>query len=144
MDTMAPTRLALQHPRRLLLNAVPAAAGEARRQVQAYIYAWGVEVDPQIATLLTSELVTNAIRHATGEHVLLIMTSGGGLFRVDVHDTSTCGPVPVDAPAEAETGRGLMLVESMSADWGFYWTVAGKAVYFTLMTTCDTGPADGE
>ncbi len=145
MDTMAPTRLALQHPRRLLLNAVPAAAGEARRQVQAYIYAWDVGVDPQTATLLTSELVTNAIRHATGEHILLILTSGSGQFRVDVHDTSTCGPVPVAVPAEAETGRGLMLVESLSADWGFYWTVAGKAVYFTLTAPVGAGqPGAGQ
>ncbi|HET9897498.1 MAG TPA: ATP-binding protein [Streptosporangiaceae bacterium] len=132
MDTMAPIRSALQHPRRLLLNAVPPAAGEARRQVQAYIYAWEVGVDPQIAALLTSELVTNAIRHGAGEHVMLVMTSADGQLRVDVHDTSTCGPVPMEAPADAETGRGLMLVDSLSADWGFYWTVAGKAVYFTL------------
>ena len=35
-------------------------------------------------------------------------------------------------PSDAEAGRGLMLVASMSTDWGFYRTVAGKAVYFTL------------
>ncbi len=36
------------------------------------------------------------------------------------------------AAAEAETGRGLLLVTSLSAEWGFYHTAAGKAVYFTL------------
>lgn len=132
MDTMAPTRSALKHPRRLLLKAEPGAASAARRHVLAYIYAWDVEVDPHIASLLTSELVTNAIRHEVGEHVMLVLTSDGGQLRIDVHDTSTCGPVPGQAPTESETGRGLMLVESLSADWGFYWTVAGKAVYFTL------------
>ena len=38
----------------------------------------------------------------------------------------------MDAPADAETGRGLMLVATLSADWGVYRTPAGKAVYFTL------------
>ena len=56
---------------------------------------------------------------------------------MDVHDGS--GDLPVldtglidEAPAEAETGRGLLLVTSLSAEWGFYRTPPGKAVYFTL------------
>jgi hypothetical protein len=41
--------------------------------------------------------------------------------------------VLVDAPADAEAGRGLMLVATLSATWGVYRTpAAGKAVYFTL------------
>jgi hypothetical protein len=47
------------------------------------------------------------------------------------------------ASAEAETGRGLLLVTSLSAEWGFYRTSAGKAVYFTLDFARDrqkTGP----
>ena len=36
------------------------------------------------------------------------------------------------APADAETGRGLILVASLATQWGFYPTPAGKAVYFTL------------
>ena len=38
----------------------------------------------------------------------------------------------LDAAADAETGRGLKLVASLSEDWGCYRTPAGKAVYFTL------------
>jgi hypothetical protein len=47
--------------------------------------------------------------------------------------------VVADCPAEAdaETGRGLLLVTSLSAEWGFYRTPGGKAVYFTL-------PAQGD
>ena len=82
--------------------------------------------------LLTSELVTNAIRHETGETVTLAVTCSGDQLRVEVHDTSCFVPVPVDAAPDAETGRGLMLVESLSAEWGCYPTPAGKAVYFTL------------
>jgi hypothetical protein len=40
--------------------------------------------------------------------------------------------VPVAAPANAEADRGLALVATLSTEWGFYRTPAGKAVYFTL------------
>jgi hypothetical protein len=134
MDTMTPIRPIVQCPRRISLTAGPAAAAEARGHVQATIHAWHLPIDPYVAVLLTSELVTNAIRHEANDHdtVLLIITWADDELRVEVHDTSRSEPVPVDAPADAETGRGLMLVASLSTDWGFYRTTAGKAVYFTL------------
>jgi hypothetical protein len=46
-------------------------------------------------------------------------------------------PVPVHAAADAEAGRGVMLVASLSTDWGFHRAPAGKAVYFTLAFTGD-------
>ncbi len=132
MDTMAPIRPTVQRERRFSLAAGPAAAAAARSRVRAAIYAWDVPVDPSVAVLLTSELVTNAIRHEAGGTVMLVIACACGQLRVDVHDTSCSAPVPMDAPADAETGRGLMLVASLSTDWGFYRTPAGKAVYFTL------------
>jgi anti-sigma regulatory factor (Ser/Thr protein kinase) len=132
MDTMAPARPTVQWPRRTSLTAGPAAASHARSLVRAAIYAWDVPVEPALAALLTSELVTNAIRHETGRNIGLVISCACGQLRIDVHDTSCAVPVPVDADADAETGRGLMLVDSLSSDWGFYRTPAGKAVYFTL------------
>jgi len=139
MDTMAPIRPALQRPRRVCLPAGPIAAAEARSQVAAYVYAWDVPVDPSVAILLTSELVTNAIRHELGQTVTLVLTCPWGQLRVEVHDTSPSMPVPVDAPTDAEAGRGLMLVTSLCSDWGWYRTSAGKAVYFTLEFQVDLG-----
>jgi anti-sigma regulatory factor (Ser/Thr protein kinase) len=132
MDTMAPTRPALRRTRRILLSAGPVAAAKARRHVRAALYAWDVPLEPAIAALLTSELVTNAVRHEAGETVMLAISCGCGQFRVDVHDTSCFVPISVNGPADAEAGRGLMLVASLSSQWGFYPTTAGKAVYFTL------------
>jgi anti-sigma regulatory factor (Ser/Thr protein kinase) len=132
MDTMAPLRPTVQRPRRFLLAAGPAAAAAARSQVRAAIFAWDVPVDAETAVLLTSELVTNAIAHEAGETVTLTVTCICGQLRVDVHDTSRVPPGPVTAPADAEAGRGLMLVASLSTDWGYHLTAAGKAVYFTL------------
>ena len=132
MNAMAPPRPTELQGCRVRLATGPTAPGEARRQVQALIRAWDVPVDPDVAALLTSELVTNAIRHEPGSTVTISIACSRGELRVDVDDTSRRWPVLVDASAEAEAGRGLMLVSSLSSQWGFYPTPAGKAVYFAL------------
>jgi anti-sigma regulatory factor (Ser/Thr protein kinase) len=150
MTPMAPTRPThsvrpplpvSQHQCRIPLMADLAAAAGARAVVEDCIRAWRVPVDADAAVLLTSELVTNAVTHgspsAAGTFVLLTVAWDAAGLRVDVHDGS--GELPMlDEPvldvtaAEAETGRGLLLVTALSAEWGFYRTPAGKAVYFTL------------
>jgi anti-sigma regulatory factor (Ser/Thr protein kinase) len=132
MDTIAPIRPALQRPRRIPLQSGPTAPSKARSQVGDYIRAWDVPVDRYTAELLTSELVTNAIKHESGDVVMLVISCTWGQLRIDVHDTSPSMPVPMDAPTDAEGGRGLMLVASLATDWGWYRTSAGKAVYFML------------
>jgi anti-sigma regulatory factor (Ser/Thr protein kinase) len=161
MAPMAPTRPTRsaspplpvsQHQCRVPLIADLAAAAAARSVVEDAIRAWEVPVDADVAILLTSELVTNAVTHgapAAGRFVLLTVVCEPAGLRVDVHDGS--GDLPVlddavldDGPAEAETGRGLLLVTSLSAEWGFYRTPSGKAVYFTLAHRCEGCPADDE
>jgi anti-sigma regulatory factor (Ser/Thr protein kinase) len=145
MDTMAPMRPTVQRPRRILLAAGPAAAADARSQVRAAIRAWDVPVDADTAVLLTSELVTNALRHETGRTIMLTITCVCGQLRVDVHDTSRSAPMLVNTPVDAEAGRGLLLVARLSTDWGYHRTSAGKAVYFTLAfpDELDQGVGDG-
>jgi anti-sigma regulatory factor (Ser/Thr protein kinase) len=133
--------------RAVRLAAGLSAVAVARDEVAAAIRAWQVLVDPDVAILLTSELVTNAVTHASaspngkaaqrgiaGDVVLLVITADDAGLRVDVHDGSVDLPVVSGylADADAETGRGLLLVTSLSAEWGFYRTAGGKAVYFTL------------
>jgi anti-sigma regulatory factor (Ser/Thr protein kinase) len=147
MTTMAPPRPAERHERhvrdvrcgcRVRLATGPAAPADARRWVRDAIRSWQVPVDLDAALLLTSELVTNAIRHEAGQAgqgvqaVMLAIASSRGRLRVDVHDTSRSLPAVAEVPADAETGRGLLLVETLSDEWGFYRTPAGKVVYFTL------------
>jgi anti-sigma regulatory factor (Ser/Thr protein kinase) len=141
MNAMAPTRPTELRRRQVPLPAGPAAAAQARSQVRAAIFSWDIPVDPCIAVLLASELVTNAIRHETGRTVVLTIACSGGQLRVEVHDTSRSLPVVVDASADAETGRGLLLVATLSTDWGSYRTSAGKAVFFTLACRPGRGEA---
>ena len=142
MNAMAPPRPTELHGCQVRLAAKPAAVGQARCHVQAAIGAWDVRVDENVAILLTSELVTNAIGHEQGESITLAVTCSFGQLRVEVHDTSRTLPVLVDAAADAEAGRGLMLVASLSATWGICRTPVGKAVYFTL--AFEPGPPGGD
>jgi anti-sigma regulatory factor (Ser/Thr protein kinase) len=143
MNTMVPTRPTEVQICRVRLTAGPAAAGEARSHVREAIGAWDVPVDSSVAILLTSELVTNAIRHEAGQTITLAVARLRGQLRVDVHDSSYSWPVVLEASADAEAGRGLMLVATLSDEWGFYRTPAGKAVYFTLAFAPDVAEGDG-
>ena len=125
------------HPAGLPVRHVPlttglAAVAEARTQVRGTVREWQVPVDPYVVVLLTSELVTNAVRCEASPAILLDVTCSSGRLRVDVHDSSRAGPAPADVPADAETGRGLIIVAALADEWGFYPTPGGKAVYFTL------------
>lgn len=133
MNAMAPTRQSVRRRSlRTSLTTGPAAPAEARCFVRKAIEAWGLPADPYVAALLTSELVTNAIRHERGESVKLFVTCYDGHLRVYVHDTARVFPALIHAPIDAEAGRGLMLVSSLSTDWGYCRTPDGKVVYFTL------------
>lgn len=121
---------------RTWLPADPRAVSEARRQVRAAVRYWRLPVDVDVAALLVSELVTNAITHdenrAGAPRVTLSIRCSGGRLRVDVHDTSPEPPLLTGASDCAEGGRGLFLVDSLADSWGSYRTEGGKAVFFTL------------
>jgi anti-sigma regulatory factor (Ser/Thr protein kinase) len=69
--------------------------------------------------LLVSELVTNAVRHAGGEVVRLIVALTGGTLRIEVHDPGHGFEhrPPPDDPLRA-SGWGLVLVEELADRWG--------------------------
>jgi serine/threonine-protein kinase RsbW len=87
--------------------------------------------------LLTSELVTNAIRHSrSGEPggsvrlVVLALTDG---IRVEVTDSGSAGGSPVvKDDIYACDGHGLFLVEAVADQWGYRRAGAGTTVWFGL------------
>jgi hypothetical protein len=129
---MTQTRPTELHQRRILMTRRPAAAAEARGQVQAIIRAWELPVDPDIAVLLTSDLVTHAIVNWDSETITLAVRCSRDQLRVDVYDTSLPLPMAVDEQAVRQARPGLALVASLSAEWGSFLTFTGKAMYFAL------------
>jgi anti-sigma regulatory factor (Ser/Thr protein kinase) len=79
----------------------------------------------ETAVLLVSELVTNSVRHSAsglpGQTVTVTVLSGGEVAQVQVTDRSGT-TVPALRPETSGLeggGRGLYLVDSLSARWGF-------------------------
>jgi hypothetical protein len=143
MIVMAPTRSTELYQRRVRLAREPSSAAEARARVRAALQAWQVPVDPDIAILLTSDLVTNAITYGDGETVTLAIRCSGTHLRIDIYDKSRYLPAGADEPSGPDTARGLVLVAALSAEWGSFRTPAGKAMYFTLAFPRDL-PLDGD
>ena len=140
MNVMAPTRPTELYQRRVRLTRKPAAAAEARAQVRVAIRDWKIPVDPDIAILLASDLITNAIMHGAGATITVAIRCSRGHLRIDVYDQSRSRPPGMDLPAGTDTGRGLVLVAALSTEWGSFRTPAGKAMYFTLAFPPDRFP----
>jgi serine/threonine-protein kinase RsbW len=95
------------------------------------------------AVLLVSELLTNAIRaaaQASGRagragdaQISLLITREPRIVRIEVHD-SVRGPVPLACGqhADAENGRGLMVIDTLSQHWGWRPGRCGKVVWCEL------------
>jgi anti-sigma regulatory factor (Ser/Thr protein kinase) len=110
------------------LRAVP----EARRALRELLRHWGRPGRSDIAELLTSELVTNALVHTDRDAVLTATVGPGGL-RVEVRDFVARLPRPRVPNADHGTnGRGLVLVQSLADAWGVRTHGVGKAVWFEL------------
>lgn len=92
----------------------------------------------EIALLLTSEIVTNAVKYG-GDRIVLSITEEPELLRVEVHDDGSRVPHLGAAENHAIGGRGLLLVESLAHEWGTApgrgRTPPGKSVWFTLRKT---------
>lgn len=117
------------------LVAEPASAGQARRFVAGTLASWGADGAVESVELLVSELVTNSVLHA-GTPVDLTLACENGLLHVEVHDDSPAIPRPRRFHAEAATGRGLRLVESIATRWGVEKVPDdGKVVWFDLDTS---------
>ncbi|PKW11643.1 PAS fold-containing protein [Streptomyces sp. 1222.5] len=113
---------------------VPEAVRHARRFTRRTLRTWGVERDTLDAALLVvSELVTNALVH-TGGPVRLDMSLVNHRLRLAVADSSPRSPMkPASIGWEATGGRGILLVEAVSAAWGAIPVSGGKQVWADLV-----------
>jgi anti-sigma regulatory factor (Ser/Thr protein kinase) len=117
---------------RTRLSSHPTSAGAARRFVHDTLVRWlDASADDEAILLCTDELVTNAIIHVASD-VELVVRSEAGVVRVEVHDASARPPLRRLPPPDAETGRGLQLVEALATRWGVSPLDTGKSVWFEM------------
>ncbi len=141
----------------LRLTAVPAAVGHSRMFVRHTLDRWQLTEETENATLIMSELVTNAIK-ASGitdpdpkpwqikdEHVIGVQLQvvHGKLF-VEVWDRTPETPVRQNPDFNAASGRGLLLVEAVAERWDIYRPHAGgKVVWAELpLGSAEPPPSD--
>jgi anti-sigma regulatory factor (Ser/Thr protein kinase) len=116
----------------LELAAFPTAVGCARLHARHVVLEWGLPELAETTELLVSELATNAVRasHALISPVIRLgLASDHCCVLIRVWDGGDQMPVRQDASLDSECGRGLLLVESLSAGWGSYWKDSGKVVW---------------
>jgi anti-sigma regulatory factor (Ser/Thr protein kinase) len=101
--------------------------GIARLVVRGVLARHGLGELADNATLLTSELVTNACRYSRGDVTLRVSELPAAGIRISVWDANPAVPAPFGlganrpAPtrrAEATYGRGLAIVERCADNWG--------------------------
>ncbi len=118
----------------LELGALPGAVPCARLHARNVLWEWGLTHLSESVELLISELITNAIKASqSAERILpvcLSLLSDGQRVLIQVWDANPQPPVRVDANDDTESGRGLLLVETLSEQWDWYvpQDMGGKVV----------------
>jgi anti-sigma regulatory factor (Ser/Thr protein kinase) len=151
LASVAPSHRADQLAATYALAARPESAKAARDFTRMTLREWRMARLSDVAELVVSELVTNALRHGLlsarwmpGEHPI-----GLRLLRQDrylmcmVTDPDTAGPVRIEAHCGAESGRGLYVVESCSLRWGWQPLDAPDLDEWALDELLAPGRADG-
>ncbi|WP_110944826.1 ATP-binding protein [Streptomyces niger] len=112
---------------------------EARAFAARAFADWGLGPRTDDAVLCVSELATNAVRHGVppGRAFRLRLYQYGddsGTVRIEVHDSGPGWPRTRSSPhgADAEDGRGLLLVAALADKWGVDERNPGKVVWVTL------------
>jgi anti-sigma regulatory factor (Ser/Thr protein kinase) len=113
-----------------VLPRVRESAAPARRLVRLALAVWGLDPLAEAATLVVSELVANAVTHARGESIRVVVArlEGRGA-EIAVSDSSRERPVRGPLRPEELGGRGLLLVEAYAARWGSEPKPWGKRVW---------------
>lgn len=116
----------------LQLSDEPSRIAEARRFVRQQLTAWGHEELIDDASLVVTELATNAIAHARTPYLIRV-SAGLTSVRIEVIDQGAGSPEPHPPTDDAEGGRGLLIVSSLAASWGIEDALPGKVVWADLL-----------
>ncbi|GAB3644454.1 hypothetical protein GCM10028832_33100 [Streptomyces sparsus] len=111
----------------------PESAAAARRLLRVALAVWDLADLAEDGTVIVSELVSNAVRHARRESVRVVIDRPGpARVRIGVVDFSKARPVRRNPGAEDESGRGIALVRELAEAWGTELLPWGKHVWAEL------------
>lgn len=122
----------------LELGALPGAVPCARLHTRLVLWEWGLSALSDNAELLVSELVTNAVQASLpSERILpvrLWLSCARSRLLIQVQDTNPHPPARTSADNDDESGRGLHIVDAISAKWGWHTNEdhSGKIVWALL------------
>ncbi len=126
----------------LELGAPPSAVPCARLHAKQVLWEWGISAQENNAELAVSELVTNAVQASRplkrDAPVRLWLLANTAHIVVLVWDANPHSPVRAENGGDAESGRGLLLVEAISEDWSWCFDQqdsGGKYVWARLVSS---------
>lgn len=135
------TARAAQPAATVTLRADPESVKTARDFTRVTLHLWDMGAVADLAELVISELLTNAIRHGvpSARHILsdhcvrLRLLAQAPFVMCMVADPGRGIPVLRDAGPDAETGRGLTVVDACCVRWGWHLLDGGGKVVWVLL-----------
>lgn len=124
----------IESPWCLDLAPDPVDVRRARRLATAFARHEELDGVREALVLVTSELVSNALRAAEST-ITVTLTRSDASVRVEVADDGPGAPRLQHPDITSETGRGLMIVDGLAHEWGTQRAARGKVVWAELMAT---------
>ncbi|TXS26290.1 ATP-binding protein [Streptomyces sp. adm13(2018)] len=120
-------------------------AAVARRLVRTALTLWGLDSLAEDATLVMTELVSNAVDHSRLPSIRVIVSRpSANAVRVGVVDRSRALPIlRTDSDGDEPRGRGLLLIDTLTDDWGTELYRWGKQVWAELKKEEEAGRTGG-
>ncbi|MFF7008143.1 ATP-binding protein [Streptomyces fimicarius] len=118
-------------------------ARHLRRVLRLYLKGWELMFLVDAAELALTELIANVVQHVPdrrGQTLIFRLPRGEGV-RVEVADSSPVMPLAITGDPLDDGGRGLVLVDAVTDDWGIIkrWDGGGKTVWFECLTPPEKG-----
>ncbi|WP_333768654.1 SpoIIE family protein phosphatase [Streptomyces sp. IBSBF 2435] len=100
---------------------------DCRERTGVQLADWGLDAWSFTTEMVVSELVTNVLRHASGNPRVRLIHDRS--LTIEVSDESSTAPHLRHARAQDETGRGLLIIASLARRWGTRYSPDGKTVW---------------
>jgi anti-sigma regulatory factor (Ser/Thr protein kinase) len=123
-----------------VLAAEPRSAALARDFVCLHLVAHRLPHLVEDVRLVVSELATNAVSHAQTPFVVTLSSANGSVL-LDIQDGSTSAPIRSAPDVMDMSGRGLMIVELLSQEWGTRTDAHG---FKSVWASFSSGPSEPE